>query len=143
MAGANIDDGDEITGINITPMVDIMLVLLVIFMVTTSTIHKLEGMEIDKPDAASGKALEEGNDKIILTCRADGSTVVDGESAADDNAIKAAIATKLAANAKLQGVVSCDESAQVGKLVHLIDLLRDNGVKRYAIATEKPKPSAN
>ena len=142
MAGANFDDGDEITGINITPMVDIILVLLVIFMVTTSTIHKLEGLEVDKPDAATGKSIQEESEKILLTCRADGAILVDGNPMSDDAAIKRAIADKVKKSSQLQSIVSCDETAAVGSLVHLIDLLRESGVKRYAIATEKPQSAS-
>ena len=48
MAAGGLDDDDEITGINITPMVDIILVLLVIFMVTTTTISNVEGLEVQQ-----------------------------------------------------------------------------------------------
>ena len=47
MAAGGLDDDEEITAINITPMVDIILVLLVIFMVTTTTINEIEGMEVN------------------------------------------------------------------------------------------------
>jgi biopolymer transport protein ExbD len=133
------DDDDGITGINITPMVDIMLVLLVIFMVTTTTINQVEGMQVDKPDAATGKTLDEIPQSILLVCHADGSYVVDGDPLDKDEDIIERIKAKLENNSDLQGVVQCDEAAQVGKMVHLIDLLRNNGVKKYAIATEKPE----
>lgn len=139
MAGANLDDGDEITAINITPMVDIILVLLVIFMVTTTTIHQLEGMEVNKPDAATGQQIQKENEQMLLVCRDDGSVLIDGvEKKSDDEMVKAIVA-KVKANPKVQSVISCDEQARVKTMVHLIDLLRKNGIKRYAIATEKPK----
>ena len=50
----------------------------------------------------------------------------------------AAVTSRVGQNPELQGIVQCDTEAQVGAMVHLIDLLRDNGVKKYAIATEKP-----
>ena len=133
------DDDDGITGINITPMVDIMLVLLVSFRVTTTTINQVEGMQVDKPDAATGKTLDEIPQSILLVCHTDGTYFVDGDAIENDAQIVERIKTKLAENPDLQGVVQCDEGAQVGKMVHLIDLLRDNGVKKYAIATEKPE----
>ena len=141
MAGANLDDDDEITGINITPMVDIILVLLVIFMVTTTTIHQLEGMEVDKPDAATGQQIKKETTQMLLVCREDGSVLIDGEPASDDATIVATIKAKVAETPDIQSVISCDESARVGEMVRLIDLLRSNGIKRYAIATEKPKAS--
>lgn len=142
MAGANLDDGDEITGINITPMVDIILVLLVIFMVTTTTINQLEGMEVNKPDAATGQKIPKEDKQMILVCRDDGSVLIDGIPKSSDEEIVAAIVAKVKANPKVQSVISCDEEAKVKTMVHLIDLLRTNGIKRYAIATEKPKTKA-
>jgi biopolymer transport protein ExbD len=145
MAGASFDDDDEITGINITPMVDIILVLLVIFMVTTATINQIEGMQVDKPDAASGQSLGELPQSIVLICRGEGEYAIDGnpvtgvDAAAIDREIAAEIRSRVDQNADLQGIVQCDTEAQVGAMVHLIDLLRDNGVTKYAIATEQPK----
>jgi biopolymer transport protein ExbD len=136
VSAAPLDDDDEITGINVTPLVDITLVLLIIFMVTTSLISNAEGLQIDKPKAATGVPLPDQS--IVLMCDADGSIVVDGDPMPDDNAIIEKITDKLAVNRELQGIVQCDEAAQVGQMVHLIDLLRDSGVKKYAIATRKP-----
>ena len=45
---------------------------------------------------------------------------------------------KLKQDPDLQGIVQCDTKAEVGRMVHLIDLLRQAGVKKYAIATEQP-----
>jgi len=131
------DDDDEITGINVTPLVDITLVLLIIFMVTTSLISNAEGLQIDKPKAATGVPLPDAS--IILMCDAEGAILVDGDAMPDDAAIVEKITDKLAVNRELQGIVQCDEAAQVGQMVHLIDLLRDSGVKKYAIATRKPE----
>jgi biopolymer transport protein ExbD len=124
-------------------MVDIILVLLVIFMVTTTTINEIEGMEVDKPDAASGRNIEELPQSIVLMCAGsneyaiDGAPV-DGTQAEVDEAIAAAVKNRVKQNPDLQGIVQCDTEAQVGAMVHLIDLLRDNGVTKYAIATEQP-----
>jgi biopolymer transport protein ExbD len=135
--GVDFDDDSEITGINVTPLVDIILVLLIIFMVTTSVITTAEGLRVDKPEAATGKQLE--RESILLVCHTDGSVVVDQEKVPDDATITARIKAKLAEDAELQGVVQCDTKAEVGRMVHLIDLLRDAGVKRYAIATKQPE----
>jgi biopolymer transport protein ExbD len=143
MAAGGLDDDEEITAINITPMVDIILVLLVIFMVTTTTINEIEGMEVDKPDATSGRNIEDLPQSIVLMCRGSDEYAIDGmpvegTQAQIDAAIAAAVASRVGQNPDLQGIVQCDTKAEVGSMVHLIDLLRDNGVKKYAIATEKP-----
>ena len=109
-------------------------------MVTTTTINQVEGMQVDKPDANSGQNIDSENKSILLVCRKDGKYLADGNELPNDDAIKQAIAEKLKENPGLQGIVQCDQSAEVGAMVHLIDLLREAGVKKYAIATEKPQP---
>ncbi|TPV97019.1 MAG: biopolymer transporter ExbD [Myxococcales bacterium FL481] len=140
MAGSADFDEDGINAINITPMVDIMLVLLVIFMVTTTTIQNLEGMQVDKPEAKTGQDMGEQAKSILIVCHPDGRVVVDGEDLPNDGAIVKAIKAKVKQNADVQGLLQCDETAKVGEMVHLMDLMRENGIKRYAIVTEKPKP---
>jgi len=136
--GVSIDDDDsEITGINVTPLVDITLVLLIIFMVTTSVITKQEGLAINKPEAASGNTIEGAS--ILVQCDKEGRTLVDGRAVETDVQVNEAITEKLVKDRSLQGIVQCDETAQVGRMVHLIDLLREAGVKKYAIATRKPE----
>jgi biopolymer transport protein ExbD len=137
MAGAVEDDDSEITSINVTPLVDITLVLLIIFMVTTSVITDTEGLDINKPEAASGSTIEGAS--ILVQCDEEGKVRVDGEDVATDAEITEAVEKKLVEDRELQGIVQCDEAADVGKMVHLIDLLREAGVKKYAIATKKPE----
>ena len=69
--GANIDDDDEITGINVTPLVDIMLVLLIIFMVASNYIVK-EAIEVNLPKAATGEEMNTENKSIALILKKDG-----------------------------------------------------------------------
>ncbi|MCA9657742.1 MAG: biopolymer transporter ExbD [Myxococcales bacterium] len=145
-ADTNLDDDEGINSINVTPLVDVMLVLLVIFMATTTTIQDSEAMRVDKPDANTGTKIEPNPHQILLMCTSDGSYSIDrvavrGDTEEErDKVIKDAIAAKVKDDKELQGVIQCDEAAQVGAMVHLIDLLREQGVKKYAIATEKPKP---
>ncbi len=134
--GANFDDDDEITGINVTPLVDVTLVLLIIFMVTTSIINNPEGLRVDKPEAATGQTQDKAN--VLIVCRKDGTTAVDGKEMTTDAEIVDAITDELVKDRELQGIVQCDTKAEVGRMVHLIDLLRAAGVKKYAIATEQP-----
>lgn len=140
MAGGTVDDDDEITGINVTPLVDITLVLLIIFMVTTSIISNAEGLQVAKPEAATGEKLKDSS--VLLVCTADGTIQVDGVTMESDAAIVDKLTDKLVEDRDLQGIVQCDESAEVGQMVHLIDLMRDAGVKKYAIATKKPAAAA-
>ncbi len=140
MAGASLDEDDEISAINVTPLVDITLVLLIIFMVTTSVIANQEGLAVDKPEASSGSTIEGAS--ILIQCNDEGKIAVDGKEVATDAEITDLVTDKLAEDRDLQGIVQCDEQANVGLMVRLIDLLRDAGVKKYAIATKKPAAPA-
>lgn len=147
---AQLDTGEDegITSINVTPLVDVMLVLLIIFMVTTTKIQSTEAIKINKPDASSSTKLEPNPNQILLQCAKDGSYLIDqkplpADPKVRDEAIKQAIREKLTQNQDLQGIVQCDEEASVGSMVHLMDLLRESGVKKYAVATEKPTSEAN
>lgn len=134
--GGDFDDEGEISGINVTPLVDVTLVLLIIFMVTTSIIANPEGLRVDKPEAATGQTQDRAS--ILLVCRKDGTTAVDGHEVTTDAQIRDKVTDALVKDRELQGIVQCDTKAEVGRMVHLIDLLREAGVKKYAIATEKP-----
>src|SRR5215831_11521173 len=80
--GKNDDDG-LIAGINVTPLVDVTLVLLIIFMVTAKIIVS-QGMPMDLPKAASGESLQT---IFSVELSADGKTRVDSEPTANDDAI--------------------------------------------------------
>jgi biopolymer transport protein ExbD len=95
---------------------------------------------------ADSRNIEELPQSIVLMCRGSNEYAIDGvpvegTQAQIDAAIADAVALRVGQNPDLQGIVSCDTKAEVGSMVHLIDLLRDNGVKKYAIATEKPEPA--
>ncbi|NOJ82934.1 ExbD/TolR family protein, partial [Myxococcus xanthus] len=65
MAGGAQDNDDEITGINVTPLVDVVLVLLIIFMVTANFIVR-ETVEVDLPRAANGGETVQGLVNVVL-----------------------------------------------------------------------------
>lgn len=140
MGAASSDDDDEITGINVTPLVDITLVLLIIFMVTTSLISNAEGVGINKPESTATDKLEGAT--LVLMCTSDGQVSIDGQ-VLDDAGLVEVITDRLVENRDLMGVVQCDAEAQVGTLVHLMDLLRDSGVKKQAVATKKPEAAGS
>ena len=132
---ANNDDY-EITGINVTPLVDIMLVLLIIFLVTATYIVK-EVIKVELPRAAS--ATEPVTRTFQFLISKDGQVYLDGATT-DDADIVAKVA-KLAASgvrkADLQAVIGADRDTRHGVVVHLLDLLKDQGVSRFAIEVQK------
>ena len=130
MAGStNDDDDDGISGINVTPLVDIMLVLLIIFMVTASYIVK-PSIEVDLPKAASGGETLDTTLSLVLA--KDGSLFLNGEATTRD-AIAARCKDVAARDPKAQAIIAADNAALHGQVVSLIDLIRVNGVLKFAI----------
>ena len=128
--GASDDDDGLIAGINVTPLVDVTLVLLIIFMVTARIIVS-QGMPMDLPKSASGEALQT---VFSIELTADGKTRVDSEAAADDEAIAPLAKKAKTKNKDLRAVIRADKKVEHGRVIHVLDLLRRSGVSKIAFA---------
>lgn len=134
MAGAIQEDGEEmIAGINVTPLVDITLVLLIIFMVTATYVVK-ETIEVDLPRAASGG--ETLNSTLAFALDREGRLFLDGEKTTPD-AARAAVRSALAKDKDARAIISADKSVAHGLVVSVIDLVKTEGVTRFAINIER------
>ncbi|HVR64695.1 MAG TPA: biopolymer transporter ExbD [Polyangia bacterium] len=134
MPGANPFGGDDepgrmIVDINVTPLVDITLVLLIIFMVTASYIVS-PAIKVDLPKAASGSA--ETKSTLSLTLMKDGALFLNGERSNDDQVTRF-IGDTLPKTPDLQAVIAADKVVPHGDVVHVIDLVKRAGVRRFAI----------
>ncbi len=132
MAGGASSDDDEglISAINITPMVDVVLVLLVIFMVTARIIHA-QGMPMDLPKAASGESMQT---IFSVELSADGKTFVDSEQIPDDGAISKLAEEGKKKNPELRAVIRADQKVEHGRVIHVLDLLKQAGIAKIAFA---------
>jgi biopolymer transport protein ExbD len=126
------DSGRMITDINVTPLVDIVLVLLIIFMVTTTYIVN-PTIKIDLPKAASGS--EQNRTTLALTLTREGALYLNGEKS-DDGAVMRFIAGELPKNPELQAIIAADKIVPHGTVVRMIDLVKRAGVRRFAINVE-------
>jgi len=140
MAGNASSGGEEeaITGINVTPLVDIMLCLLVIFMVTTSYVVA-DSLKVDLPEASTGDATEPS--VVMLTFTVDKATgarqlYLNGEKA-DEPALRAHI-QKVKAEGKtdVQAVIAADKAASHGEVIRLIDIVKQEGIVKFALNIE-------
>jgi biopolymer transport protein ExbD len=126
------DDDDTITGINVTPLVDITLVLLIIFMVTASFIVapavKVELPQVSKADEPPPRSLH------FLVDQA--GTLYLNDKRVDEASLPAIIKKEVAANADVQVLVSADKKVPYGEVIHLLDVVRSSGVKKFAISVE-------
>ena len=139
MAGAPQDDDEEmISGINVTPLVDITLVLLIIFMVTTSLIVR-QSIEVELPRAAHGGESVGVMLNIVLT--ADQKIFVDGVETTEDD-LKRKVSDALGKDKDARAIISADKSSLHGSVVRIIDLIKGQGIGKFAINIEKDEMAA-
>ena len=125
-----------ITGINVTPLVDITLVLLIIFMVTAKLVVS-RAMPLDLPKAATGSEVQQ---VFALSLKADGGTFVDGTVAATDNDLLQRAKAALGKNPELRAVVQADGAVPHRRVMHALDVLRQAGLVRVAFGVQKGPP---
>ena len=119
--------------INMTPLIDIMLVLLIIFMMTSS-IGLESGLDIDLPQVASATSPKEGT-SVLLSLDRLGNIAVQGK-ATNLNNLEAAIKDALAQNNTQTVVLEGDHQSTFGLAVKVMDYAKAAGATKFAIAAE-------
>ena len=138
MAGLMKDDDDVISDINITPFVDVVLVLLIIFMVTSTAIVRA-AIEVDLPKAASGGQSVETTINLVLT--KDGKLLLNGEEKGSREEMAQFIKAEAEKNPKVQAVIAADKGVPYGEVMSVIDLVKLNGVTSFALNIERDTAS--
>jgi biopolymer transport protein ExbD len=140
MAGGNLyrgdDDDEAITDINVTPFVDIVLVLLITFMVTAKLIAG-RGIEIDKPKASSGGDVQS---TLRVSIDATGTLFVNGDRYDADAAAVARIKEIAATSDKPKAIIAGDRNGAYGGVMRAIDLVQQAGITAIALENERPRP---
>jgi biopolymer transport protein ExbD len=128
------DDDDLLASINIIPFVDIVLVLLVIFMLTSATIVRAS-LKVELPKAASAGSRVEST--LNLVYRRNGELLIDGQPFASREQAAAHVRASATANPKVQAVIAADRGVEYGKVIELIDLIKREGVSAFALDVER------
>ncbi|MEP7050720.1 MAG: biopolymer transporter ExbD [Pseudomonadota bacterium] len=135
MAGTTSSGGGRrapISGINVTPMVDVMLVLLVIMMVSAQYIVS-QSLKVELPKAAS--QTESVSSVAAVTLTKDGKTYWNQKPVSDSDLVSN-FRSALGANKDLNLIVTADKEVQHGSVVHIIDLAKVEGITKFAINVE-------
>ncbi|MEO6776037.1 MAG: biopolymer transporter ExbD [Kofleriaceae bacterium] len=136
--GASLYDDDDatpaITDINVTPFVDVVLVLLVVFMVTAKLIVA-RGVDIDKPKAATGGEVQSS---LRVSVTQDGQLYVNGDKFDDDAKAIARIKEIAATSSKPKAIIAGDRKSAYGGVMRAIDLVQQAGVTAIALENEHP-----
>ncbi|HEU4537641.1 MAG TPA: biopolymer transporter ExbD [Polyangiaceae bacterium] len=132
MAIKSSSGDDVIADINVTPLVDVVLVLLVVFLVTAKMMLG-QTLPLDLPKAASG-----GEQQVVLAVElgADGRTAVNGRPVADEREVGALAKEALARDPEVRAVVQADAKVYHGRVVRVLDAIKVAGVARIAFGVE-------
>ena len=137
MAIATRNEGKKVnSNINVTPMVDVMLVLLIIFMVITPMLNNK--VNVDLPTATAAVVMENANkeDSVMVAVTRDGKIFLGGDQIQVDS-MGAAIASKLEKNPIKEVYLRADNRAPYGKVMDAVDGIRAAGVSQLGLLTEK------
>jgi biopolymer transport protein TolR len=134
MAAATGNDEEIISSINITPLVDIFLVLLIIFMITSSVIDQRE-IALQVPKAAN--AGQQAPKASGLVVDKDGNTYLDGQKL-DTASIAAVLRAAVARDPDHQVLIGADRDLKYQNVVDVIDLVRGAGITKYALKVVRP-----
>jgi biopolymer transport protein ExbD len=131
MASAASPDDELITGINVTPLVDVVLVLLVILMVTASYVVS-RSVPLELPKAATADAVPS---TLVVSVGKEGELYLDG-AAIDPAGLRARVRLAHGADPDTRAVIAADGRARHAQVVKVIDLLRQENVTKFAINVE-------
>ena len=135
------EDADIFVDINITPLTDIFLVLLIIFMVTSSVIASdsaaRAGVKVNLPRGAAKDTATSGKD-LTVAITTDGKMVLEGKEVAADT-LKARFEEAAKRDPDTQVIVQADEATHHGRVVAVMELAKAAGLRRLAIATRRGK----
>ncbi len=125
-----------ITNINVTPFVDITLVLLIVFMVTARLVVS-RAIPMDLPTAATGGAVQQ---VFSVALTADGLTLTDGKPIGNDSDFLQRARAVRAAAPEVRAVIQADGSVPHSRVMHALDVLRQAGVERIAFSVRPGAP---
>ena len=137
MAGGSLyqdDEGGGITDINVTPFVDVVLVILVVFIVTAKLIVA-RGVEIDKPKASTGGEVQS---TLRVSVNAEGALYVNNDLFVDDASAVARIKVLAATSTKPKAIIAGSRVGPYANVMRAIDLVQQAGVTAIALENERP-----
>ena len=124
------DHGSEETELNLTPMLDIVFIMLIFFVVTTSFVRE-SGIEVNRPTAQTAERRDHGN--ILIAISPNGEIWID-KRAVDIRAVRAVVERLVTENPEGGVIIQGDRDAQIGLLVKVMDQVRKAGIVNVSIA---------
>jgi biopolymer transport protein ExbD len=133
--------GNYNSDINVTPMVDVMLVLLIIFMVVTPMLQKGTNVDMAKTNNPSPMEDADKEDAILIAVTKDSHIFFDTQQVAQASDLTALVQAKLENKADKKLYIKADARARYGTVVEVVDNVRAAGVDQVGLLTDQVKPS--
>ena len=128
--------------INVTPMVDVMLVLLIIFMVITPMLQKGVSVELAKTDNPQSMADADKEDALLIAVMRDG-TIYFGSDKVTPDQLTVKVKDRLNTKADKRVFIKADARAKYGSVVEVVDNIRSAGVDQLGLLTEQRKATVS
>ena len=144
MALAKRNEGAKVTSdINVTPMVDVMLVLLIIFMVVTPMLQK--GISVDMAKVNNPEPMQDADkeDALLVSITRDGKVYFGTDQVADIDGLTTKVKDRLANKQDKRVYVKADMRARFGGVVKVVDAVRAAGVDDLGLLTDQRKTTPN
>jgi len=141
MAASNDSSSEEnglMTAINITPFVDVVLVLLVIFIVTAPMLVK-DILEIRLPKTSTGDG--QVTETLGIAVNKNGNILLNGQ-VVDEETLKSRALEALQKSSEAQAIIAADVEVAYGKVVRVIDLLKQSGLNKFAVQIERKEENS-
>lgn len=130
----NLQDTEELSEINISPLIDMVFILLIFFIVTTVFVEET-GVDVDKPQAASAQQLEKNSILIAITAK---NQIVYGGHEIGIAGVRPLV-SRLTTRDNMPVIIQADAASQAGMLVRVIDECKLGGAKNVSLASAKGK----
>ena len=134
MAGGFTTDDDLISGINVTPLVDVVLVLLIIFLITAPVIYQ-SAIKVQLPKAKTGEEAQKSPLNFVITKEGE---VLWDQKKVDWDTLGQRLGAMGAQAADQTAIISADQATPHGTVIRLMDALRQAGMVRFALNVEAP-----
>jgi biopolymer transport protein TolR len=134
MAASNVEEDGLLGDINVTPLVDISLVLLIIFMVAAPMMVTSPSIKVELPKAASGDEAQKTTVALSLQRDPAGGyqLFLNGQKTAEEE-VRAALLSLVQRNPEVQAIVAADKGISYGDVMHVVDLVKLVGVHKFAL----------
>ena len=118
--------------IDMTPMLDVVFIMLIFFIVTTSFVRE-SGLEVDRPSAAT--ATEQTKEGIFVAIKDTGEIYIDSKQV-DQQRVRASLERLIASQGEVGLVIQADKETRHGVVVKVMDAAREAGIKQISVAAE-------